>query len=243
MCADIVGFGDAGVWTALGNGDGTFQAPQFVLAKLGYENVLGAERTPRLLAGLTGSKLKDIIVFGDDGVSTALGNGDGTFQPPRIVLGSFGYNNLYDVYSTPAQARRFFASPYDSTLIYLVDTNQIKVSYDGGRSWSEDSQLQALATWGGLIPAGRGEDATGQGDHLDMVLTDMQFDPYSQLHIFAVGEGGAFVRNGPTWVQLLDSQALPGRPANCYYDQFSTLGQKALYVAFAGRSLVKIVLS
>ncbi|HEU5279135.1 MAG TPA: VCBS repeat-containing protein, partial [Gaiellaceae bacterium] len=35
--ADIVGFGDAGVWTALSNGDGTFQAPQFVLADLGYE--------------------------------------------------------------------------------------------------------------------------------------------------------------------------------------------------------------
>ncbi|WP_198161220.1 FG-GAP repeat domain-containing protein, partial [Variovorax sp. WDL1] len=29
--ADIVGFGDPGVWIALNNGNGTFQAPQMVL--------------------------------------------------------------------------------------------------------------------------------------------------------------------------------------------------------------------
>ena len=33
--ADIVGFGDAGVWTALSNGDGSFTAPAFVTAELG----------------------------------------------------------------------------------------------------------------------------------------------------------------------------------------------------------------
>src|SRR4026209_261104 len=34
--ADIVGFGDAGVWVALNNGSDTFQPPQFVLAALGF---------------------------------------------------------------------------------------------------------------------------------------------------------------------------------------------------------------
>jgi hypothetical protein len=33
--ADIVGFGDAGVWVALGNGDGSFQSAAFVLADFG----------------------------------------------------------------------------------------------------------------------------------------------------------------------------------------------------------------
>ena len=33
--ADIVGFGDAGVWTALSNGDGSFTAPAFVVADFG----------------------------------------------------------------------------------------------------------------------------------------------------------------------------------------------------------------
>ena len=35
--ADIIGFGDAGVWTARNNGDGTFQAMKFVVADLGYD--------------------------------------------------------------------------------------------------------------------------------------------------------------------------------------------------------------
>jgi hypothetical protein len=34
---DIVGFGETVVWTALSNGDGTFQTAQFVIANFGYE--------------------------------------------------------------------------------------------------------------------------------------------------------------------------------------------------------------
>ena len=33
---DIVGFGDAGVWTAVNNGDGTFGSMRFVVGDLGY---------------------------------------------------------------------------------------------------------------------------------------------------------------------------------------------------------------
>ena len=90
--ADIVGFGDAGVWTALGNGDGTFQAPQFVVADFGYEaGGWRVEKHPRFLADLTGNGRADIVGFGDAGVWTALGNGDGTFQAPQFVLANFGY--------------------------------------------------------------------------------------------------------------------------------------------------------
>jgi hypothetical protein len=35
-CADIIGFGEDGVWTAIGNGDGTFHDPIFVLENFGY---------------------------------------------------------------------------------------------------------------------------------------------------------------------------------------------------------------
>jgi len=49
--ADIVGFGGTGVWTALSNGDGSFQPPQFVLADLGYEaGGWRVEKHPRFLA-------------------------------------------------------------------------------------------------------------------------------------------------------------------------------------------------
>ena len=84
--ADIVGFGDAGVWTALSNGDGTFQAPKFVLADLGFEaGGWRVEKHPRFLADITGDGRADIVGFGDAGVWTALSNGDGTFQAPKFV--------------------------------------------------------------------------------------------------------------------------------------------------------------
>ena len=54
--ADIVGFGDAGVWTARSNGDGSFQANQFVLADLGFDQGWRVEKHPRLLA--------DVMSFG-----------------------------------------------------------------------------------------------------------------------------------------------------------------------------------
>jgi Pro-kumamolisin, activation domain/FG-GAP-like repeat len=91
--ADIVGFGDAGVWTALSNGDGTFQPPKFVVANFGYDGGgWRVEKHPRFLADLTGNGRADIVGFGDAGVWTALSNGDGTFQPPQFVVANFGYN-------------------------------------------------------------------------------------------------------------------------------------------------------
>ena len=78
--ADVVGFGDDGVWTALGNGDGTFKDPQFVLADLGFEaGGWRVDKHPRLLADLRGNGRSDIVAFGDAGVYVALSNGDGTF--------------------------------------------------------------------------------------------------------------------------------------------------------------------
>ena len=69
----------AGVWTALSNGDGSFQPPRFVLADLGFESGWRVERHPRLLADLTNDGQVDIVGFGQAGVFVALSNGDGSF--------------------------------------------------------------------------------------------------------------------------------------------------------------------
>ncbi len=121
-------------------------------------------------------------------------------------------------------------------------------------AWQIDTALEQALTCGGRIPIARDEDADGQGDHLDLVLTDMWFDPFESDRRFAVGIGGAFMTDdaGQTWQRLLDTGALRGRPANCYYDYVSA-GWSApegsnvelptdptLYVSLAGRSIVKI---
>src|SRR6266700_2804401 len=100
--ADIIGFGDAGVYIALGNGDGTFQQPRFVLADFGFEaGGWRVDKHVRLVADITGDGRMDIVGFGDAGVYIALGNGDGTFQQPRFVIGDFGFDSGWRVDKHP----------------------------------------------------------------------------------------------------------------------------------------------
>src|SRR5229473_5433144 len=99
--ADIVGFGDDGVWTSLNNGDGSFQPMKFVVADLGYDHGWRVDQHPRFLADITGDGKADIIGFGNDGVWVALSNGDGSFQPPKFVLNNLGYNQGWRVDQHP----------------------------------------------------------------------------------------------------------------------------------------------
>jgi hypothetical protein len=89
--ADVVGFGNAGVYIARSKGDGTFQPVQRVIDNFGY-NAGGwrVEKHPRFLADVTGDGRADVVGFGNAGVYIALSNGDGTFQPVRRVIDNFG---------------------------------------------------------------------------------------------------------------------------------------------------------
>jgi hypothetical protein len=95
--ADVVGFGHAGVWTAISKGDGTFEPEHFVLANFGFDHAWRSFRHVRLLADLNGDRKADIIGFGDQGVWTSLGKGDGTFDPERFVIANFGVDQAWRV--------------------------------------------------------------------------------------------------------------------------------------------------
>jgi hypothetical protein len=98
---DIIGFGDAGVWVALGNGDGSFQPPKYVLDGFGSNSGWTAEKHPRFVVDLGGPGKADIIGFGDDGVWTSISNGDGSFQPPQFVLANLGFNQGWRIDDHP----------------------------------------------------------------------------------------------------------------------------------------------
>jgi len=90
---DLIGFGDAGVYVALNNGDGTFQAPKLVLENFGYNaGWWRVDKNPRFIADLTGNKAGDIVGFGNAGVYVAINNGDGTFQAVKKVIDNFSYD-------------------------------------------------------------------------------------------------------------------------------------------------------
>jgi FG-GAP-like repeat len=109
--ADIVGFGDAGVFTALARGDGGFFPTRFVLPAAfdfnhgwgvnpaavinpGYQAVASApSHNPRFVVDITGDGNADIVGIGLDGVWTATARGDGTFNGAGLVLAAFGSRN------------------------------------------------------------------------------------------------------------------------------------------------------
>ena len=88
--ADIVGFGDAGVYTALSNGDGTFGAMQFTVPMFGYNQGWRIDQHPRFAADLTGDKRADLVGFANSGVWVALSNGAGGFGTAFQSLQAFG---------------------------------------------------------------------------------------------------------------------------------------------------------
>jgi hypothetical protein len=90
--ADIVGFGDAGVYVARANANGTFSAPQLVVNDFGA--VAGGwqlDRHPRLVADITSDGRADIVGFGDAGVYVSLAQANGTYSAPELVVTNFGY--------------------------------------------------------------------------------------------------------------------------------------------------------
>ncbi|MER7625354.1 FG-GAP-like repeat-containing protein [Streptomyces sp. NPDC126503] len=88
---DIVGCHDDGVWISLQDGDGTFAEPLYVLDDFGTDQGWASpDEHPRFLLRTTGGGATDIVGFGPHGVVVARGLGDGTFEPPKLVLNDFG---------------------------------------------------------------------------------------------------------------------------------------------------------
>ena len=99
--ADIIGFGDQGVWVALGDGHGGFSDAQFVLENFGYNQGWRVDKHPRFVAKLTSGKFLDIVGFGDAGVWTALGMDKGAFNQANFVLANFGVDQSWRVDKHP----------------------------------------------------------------------------------------------------------------------------------------------
>lgn len=89
--ADIIGFGAAGTWISLGNGDGTFSNPTLATPNFGVQQGWNSDNQfHRTVADINGDGFDDIIGFGSAGTWVALSKGDGTFGQAYLAAGSFG---------------------------------------------------------------------------------------------------------------------------------------------------------
>ena len=89
--ADIVGFGNEGVYVAINNGNGTVGPAQLVLEDFGYNQGWSVENDLRIVADITGNGLGDIVGFGKHGVYVSKNRGNGRFEKARLVIRDFGY--------------------------------------------------------------------------------------------------------------------------------------------------------
>jgi hypothetical protein len=89
--ADIVGFGEAGVYVSLATGGGNFGPGSLKLAGFaaGAGGWISDDRYPRELADVNGDHMADIVGFGEAGVYVALATGGGNFGPGSFKLAGF----------------------------------------------------------------------------------------------------------------------------------------------------------
>src|SRR5262245_26884372 len=90
--ADIVGFGQAGVYVSQATGNGQFAAPTFELATFGPGAGGWSSDYPyiRELADVNGDGMADIVGFGQAGVYVSQATGNGHFAAPTFELAAFG---------------------------------------------------------------------------------------------------------------------------------------------------------
>ena len=107
---DIVGFGYDGVFVAINNGDGTFQAKKKVIDNFGYyAGGWRVEKHPRFPVDLTGNGCADIIGFGYNGVVVSFNDGKGNFGPVQIIVDQFGYDAEWSLEKTVRLVANLYA--------------------------------------------------------------------------------------------------------------------------------------
>ncbi|MFI7541393.1 FG-GAP repeat domain-containing protein [Actinoplanes sp. NPDC049599] len=83
--ADVVGFGDTGVHTAVATSDGQFAASFQVSNDFAYDTGWRVEQHDRFVTDITGDGRADIVGVSGEGVFTAVAIGGGWFGPKKQV--------------------------------------------------------------------------------------------------------------------------------------------------------------
>jgi hypothetical protein len=135
----------------------------------------------------------------------------------------------------PSAAPRFFADPYRPNLVYVLGTDHVYRSDNGGAVWVVDTLLEQAMTENGAFPI----IVPNDGNPGQALVRDMLFDPDRPGTRFAIGAAGVFqTLNGLNWTPLFRSSAMACKPNNAAYDFVSCA--RALYVATSNRGLLRL---
>jgi uncharacterized protein YkwD len=194
---DIVGFGDVGVYVALGNADGSFQAPAFALsgfgAGVGGGSWTTANKYPRELGDVNGDGRADIVAFGETGVYVALGKTDGSFQAPAFALSGFGAGAGGGGWTSDDKYPRELADVNGDARADIVAFGETGVYVALGKT---DGSFQAPAFALSGFGAGPGGGGWISADKYPRQVADVNDD--GRADIVAFGETGVYVALGKT---------------------------------------------
>jgi len=98
---DAVGFGDAGVWVAYAQPNGTFTSPVLRVRDFGTAQGWTNARHVRTVADMDGDGREDLVGFGDAGVHVSYALTNGTFTAPQLKIPDFGWNQGWRVDKHP----------------------------------------------------------------------------------------------------------------------------------------------
>ncbi len=137
----------------------------------------------------------------------------------------------------PRISQRFYVDPYRPNRLYVLDSNHVWRSEDGGIHWTVETSLERNLTENGAFPFFAVDDGTA----LPVLLRDMNFDPNHSGYRFAVGPAGVFYTlDGTNWDHLLLSSASAIQPSNSTYDCVTDFCNRSLYVSTTDRGLLKL---
>ena len=137
----------------------------------------------------------------------------------------------------PSTAVRFFVDPYRPSVIYVLSTDGVYLSSDGGNSWHFDTSPNRMVTGAGTYPFELGDNDVGNAQ--DAVLRDMAFDPARPGFVIAAGISGVFfTQNRHNWEPLLRSTAMSITPTSLFYDWLSC--ERSVYVGTGNRGLQRL---
>ncbi|KAF8646478.1 hypothetical protein AX16_007200 [Volvariella volvacea WC 439] len=99
--ADIIGFGNAGVYVSKNSGNGHFSSASLALNNFGYNQNWRVDKHIRVLGDSNADGCPDIIGFGESATYLSMNNRDGTFGQPKKISDTFCYSKGWRVDKHP----------------------------------------------------------------------------------------------------------------------------------------------
>jgi len=193
--ADIVGFGSAGTYVALGRANGTFAPMALVSAQFGQAAQVGGwasyDQFPRLLADVNGDGRADVVGFGNAGTYVALANAAGGFGTLYLATKAFGASTASGGWESQNIFQRTLADVNGDGRADIVGFGNLGTYVALARADGKFDTLKlATASFGRDISAG-GWDTH---DHYPRMLADVNGD--GRADIVGFGEAATYVAYG-----------------------------------------------